>query len=318
MYFGTSDDRTTVPIEYALVTEFTGLYAPGQKVVLEISGVTFQILASLRKIMMRLPLIPTLDLISQAEVLLLLQITRSLRIPDQVLVEGSFKDWTDDARWVKMTAPHLLYLVHTELEELVDFPKYIRLAYEPFQQMLKIVTSPEYNIERRIAAIGYFKSIKIETCFNMNNAKVQAIVAKLRQEQAAFARDPLLLINPYEHIDYLKYTVSEDPVWSCNGIAPRTRPGVSESTIVPLDVALARFNEFTCGLFSDAYSVQNPFPWDNVVFAGGGATKILLTEYDRRDVRASDVDLFPIGAKFEDRKKVLEQVIAWFAGRGSA
>jgi hypothetical protein len=318
VYFGTSDDRMTIPIAFELINRFNGKYAPGEKVILEESGITFNILASLRKILLELPLIPTLDLASHEEVVVMLRLCRKLKITDEFLVEGSFKAWTSDARWIKLRSPQLIYYLHSELEELVDIPKYIRLYHEPFKSQLAMVGCPYYDTGLLLRGVMHFAQLQLETCFDMNNAKVQAVLAKLRLEQAAFVRDPALLVDPHSHFEYFKYTPVGDEVWPCVGIAIGPRPDIGEPTIAPLDLAIERFHGFTCGVFQSNGVPDPTFPWESVMFAGGGATKILVSGYNQKWLRSSDVDLFPIGAKFEDRKAVMERVIAWFAARGIA
>ena len=280
-------------------------------------SISYPILSTLHKVLTDLIVIPTMDLSSHYELTVLIGITRQLGIPDEKLYSGSFKGWTEHRKWTELRLPEYMWCVYSMIEELVDFRKYIRLAHNPFEMVVRAIELPEIakNSETLFDMMIYFSNFKLELCFDMNNDKVQAQIARLRVDLDKIRGR--LLINPHDHMEFFSYTppsICEDR-WSCRAISAVELPKVGQCTIVDNETVMTRFREFTCGLLDKPL---NPlmkdvaFPWENVAFAGGGATKILSSDYEKKNARQSDVDLFVMGESFEIRKKILDLLLDWF------
>jgi hypothetical protein len=281
---------------------------------IDIPGATIPVLFALRKILSDLVLIPTVDLSSHLEVMMVVNTARSIGLKDEKLYSGSFKGWTESREWVNLRLPEYMWVVWTMIEELVDFRKYVRLAHNPFDMVLRTLELPEVKSDpaNLFRAMMYFSEFKLELCFDMNNDKVQSHLTRLRADLERTREH--FLIDPHVHTGYFAATESAEEKWNCSQISAVSPPSPGACTIVDMDTANERFLAFTCGLFK---APLNPraviqFPWDNVVFAGGGATKILSADYNPKNARQSDVDLFIIGTTFEERKKALDEVIEWF------
>jgi hypothetical protein len=280
--------------------------------------VTYQVLSTLRKVISDLIVIPTLDLGSHHDVYTLLQITRLIGIPDEKLYSGSFKGWTEHRKWTDLRLPEYMWLVWNMVEELVDFRKHIRLSREPFEMLLRAIEIPEMRKDSNTLfnMMMYFSNFKLETCFDMNNDKVQAQLTRLRADLDRVR--PKFLIDPHAHTGFFTAVgCTNSEVWSCNNISVVKKPTAGQSTIVDMDTVMTRFHEFTCDLFKKPLNPKlkdsgATFPWENVAFAGGGATKILSADYEKKNARQSDVDLFIFGETFDDRKKTLDLVLDWF------
>jgi hypothetical protein len=79
---------------------------------------------------------------------------------------------------------------------------------------------------------------------------------------------------------------------------------------------MSRFHEFTYGYFQKSPNPRWPagksFPFANVVFAGGSISKILGIDYNPKNARQSDCDMFVMGTTFAERQKHFEEVLEWF------
>lgn len=277
--------------------------------------VTYQHLSSIVKILADVPLIPTLDLTSHLDVLVVLKIASSIGISLEKMYNGAFKEWREHRKWIDLRLPEYMYLVANAFEELVDFRKYFRLASDPFDMVARAVSLKEItsNSELFISMLRFFHGFKFELCFDMNNDKVQAKIDTLKKSREKFGA--VFLVNPHLHTDFFTFRPVPQDVWSAKGISVVDRPKAGQSTIVPVDVAMSRFREFTCGAFDKPFNKtlrDTKFPWENVVFAGGGTSKILSADYNSKNARQSDVDIFTIGDTFDDRNRALQKVMQWF------
>lgn len=278
--------------------------------------VTYQHLSSITKIIADLPLIPTLDLTSHLDVLTVIKIATAIGISQEKMYNGAFRQWRDHRKWIDLRFPEYMYLVATVFEELVDFRRYFRLANDPFDMVARAVTLKEIksNSSLFIGMLKFFHEFKFELCFDMNNDKVQAKIDQLKKEREKCGH--LFLVNPHEHAEFFAHTPNTQDVWSAKAVTVVDRPNAGANTIVDMSTAMTRFNQFTCGAFDKPLNPTLPadtkFPWANVAFAGGGAAKILSADYNAKNARQSDVDIFTIGETFEDRNRVFHQLIQWF------
>lgn len=330
-YTTVGDRHVSIRIDNALIREYPcwntrSVNQLGESSIAIYSIVTNSVLNTLKKVMAGYIVIPSVDLFSHYEVYLLIQVTRYLGIPDATLYEGSFKGWTADRRWTDLHAPEYMYAVHSMIEELVDFPKYMRIAPAPFTMVTRAIDLHLYKADSELllSMMTYFKNFNIELCFDMNNDKVQEQISRLRADKEKALVN--FFIDPHAHMELFQYVGSsgdarsgEDNVWSCNGVSTVKRPTLGQQTIADLPVVMERFHKFTCGLFEKSMNpklANAQFPWEFVAFAGGGATKILSADYEPKNSRQSDVDLFIMGATFEDRKKTFHFVLEWFSTFG--
>lgn len=278
--------------------------------------VTYQHLSSITKIIVDIPLIPTLDLASHLDVLTVIKIADIIGISQEKMYNGAFHHWRDHRKWIDLRLPEYMYLVANTFEELVDFRKYFRLAKDPFDMAARAVTLKEIksNSGLFIEMLKFFSDFKFEICFDMNNDKVQAKIDQLKKERERCGH--LFLLNPHDHVEFFNHCTHNQNVWSAKDITVVKRPAAGVSNIVDIGTAMSRFNEFTCGAFDRPLNPTLPadtkFPYANVVFAGGGAAKILSADYNSKNARQSDVDIFTIGETFEDRNRVFQQLIQWF------
>lgn len=287
------------------------------------NNVSYPVVSSFRKILAGITLVPTVDLSSHQEVLTVLQLAKSVGIPDEELCSKSFKGWADHVKWIDLRLPEYMYNVWLVMEELVHFRKYFRLARDPFEMVVRAIELGKTTMssEDYIGMLKYFSEFKLELCFDMNNDKVQTMITRLRADHEKI-RDHFLL-DPHAHTDFFQYCgraapsqQKEQNYWPCDAISVVERPAYGQSTIVDLETAKARLTEFTHGLLETSPNKNLPagtkFPWENVVVAGGGATKILSADFNKKNARQSDVDLFPFGRTFEERDTVLNQLLNWF------
>jgi hypothetical protein len=321
VFIATGDIST--PIDFALLSQYKRDVKPGAIITVRIDlpyEAAYRVMNTIRKVLSGISLIPTIDLMSHAEVAAIVLVARELCVSDEKLCSGAFAGWTANRRWMLLENPECMYIVWQLVEELVDFRKYFRLAKDPFGGIMPMVNSPLYDSETLINALIHFTTFEFEQCFDMNNDEVQKELVRLRKARTEFLQDARVLVAPHHHARYAKYTppvesAAASTLWSCDGISttPSGAMWWQISNLADYDTALMRFREFTCGVFAQPTHAQpTPFPWESVIFAGGSISKILDAHYDRRNARASDVDMFIVGRTFEERKATFDKVIAYF------
>jgi hypothetical protein len=131
------------------------------------------------------------------------------------------------------------------------------------------------------------------------------------QRLQGFARDVVCVTRVSNAIDLLvdpfavdtSYVGCEQQVISCKGISLYKEPVLGQPQLVPHEVFVKRFHEFTCGVF------EGDFPWNNA-YVAGGALKIAVIEGNL--MKNSDVDIFIVGENSSDRKLTFGRVLTWF------
>jgi len=283
-------------------------------------AVSFRHLAVIAKILTSGKVIPGVDLDSHADVYLVIKLCRLFGISDDQIGE-SFLGWTSHSRWLNLHYPEYMYLIYIMVEELIDFKKFfsyrdVESSIEMIDRMSKLEEA-RANPEIYVNMLIFFKQFKFETCFSENNKKIQEKVDKLNNSRSKLHN--LFLINP--HMDFLSnYFIypGESPydVWSCAGISVNIRPEFGKNTIASRELGLARFHDFTFRYFQNSpnknWPAEKQFPFANVVFAGGSISKILGIDYNPKNARQSDCDMFVLGKTFAERQKHFEEVLEWF------
>lgn len=271
------------------------------------AAATRPIISSAQKVLDGNVLLPNIDLSSHKELYTLIQCLRTIGTADETIYL-SFRGWTENSRWIELQNPEYIYKVWLLMEELVDFRKYFRLARKPWDTVLSAIQlAKELHVdcEEYIGMIKYFSEFNIELCFEMNNDKVQADIARLYEEYTD-ARDHFL-IDVHHYHQFFTYVGTGAERWKCDGFSLVARPHVGENVVVDADTALARLHEFSCGV-----SLGPQFPWENVAIAGGCISKIIGADYDKKNARQSDFDIFPFGRTFEERSAVFNKLIDYF------
>lgn len=277
--------------------------------------VNFRHLTVIAKIVGGVNILPMIDLNSHSDVLTVLKTADYFGIPAETVSAG-FSTWVENRKWIELWHPEYMYLVHSRNENVVDFRKFFRMHKKPFDSVVKAEKLPEVRADPvfYIEMLMFFKNYDLTTCFDENNEKVQQRIATLKSERDAIWR--VFMINPHADFltEYFKHVPTNYPIWDCSNISVVQAVEIGEMTIAPLDVARERFGEFTYKMLEKPLntSVRKPFPAANVAFAGGSIAKILGINYNQKNARQSDVDLFVFGKNYEERSRVFEEVLDWF------
>ena len=92
-------------------------------------AVKYRHVAAVAKLILKRAIIPSIDATSHEDVLLVVQLAKYMGIPESTIADG-FVGWTADAKWIHLHNPEMMWTLHCELEESVDFRKfsdYIRI-----------------------------------------------------------------------------------------------------------------------------------------------------------------------------------------------
>ena len=277
--------------------------------------VQFRHISAVFKLLKGTIVLPKVDLNSHYDVIVVIKLAKYIGMTNERIITG-FGDWTGNSRWIDLWYPEYLYLLYIEAEELVNFKKFFRLHDDVFGGIAKAASLPEFisNAELYIEMLLFFKNYDFNTCFNENNDVIQSRINVLNKERHMNWKN--FMINPHEQrfADYFKHIPTNYPVWDCNGISVVDAPIIGETTIASIDEVKQRITEFTYGMLdkSPNPNVTKPFPFANVVIAGGAAAKILGANYNRKNARQSDVDIFIFGKTYDERSLIFEQIIDWF------
>jgi hypothetical protein len=269
----------------------------------------------LEKFVKKAFMIPMIDFISHSDVLIFIRFVKHLRLDDG-LITLCFAGWTLHEQWIQLKNPEYIYMLHAEHEFLVDFKRFFRAHPAPYDIILGAASLPEMinNPDLYIEMMIFIEKFDIITCFDENNAKIRARINVLKKERGAIWN--AFLIDPHSpHMaGYFRYNSPSYDVWSCEKITAVSKPIPGEMTIVSLDVALGRLREFTYGLLDKSINphVKEPFPFENVAIAGGSVGKILTHNYEIKNARQSDIDLFIFAPTFESKLATFERIVDWF------
>lgn len=271
--------------------------------------------AIIEKILKGSRILAMIDVNSHLDVLIILKLAMHLEIPMEVISTG-FAGWVESRQWIELYHPEYLYLIYLRNEDLVDFRKFFRLHKQPFKSIVNATELPEIRADSNlyIEMLLFFKNYNFNICFDHNNDIVQSRIDSLNEGRNAIGE--IFLINPHSEFmnDYFKYIPTNYSTWDCANISIIPTPKVGDDTIAPYKVAQERFTEFTYGLFDKPLNdnVQKPFPFANVVIAGGAAAKILGANYNRKNARQSDADIFIFAKTFNERSRIFEEILDWF------
>ncbi len=261
------------------------------------------------KILAGSKIIPTVDLTSHIDVYTVILLSRFLKLHSDVISTG-FIGWTDHQKWLTLWDAEYLYLIWNLHEDLVDFPKFFRYGRGIMESVSKAKELDDLKSQPNLwmEMLRFFKSYDYSTCFKENNDKIHANIQTLNKERDRSWE--IFLVDPHE--DFLTEFFNHSPVsadiWACAGISVIKVPSIGETTIATKEVVKQRFSTFTHGKITES------FPYENVVFAGGAIAKMVAADFQMKNARQSDVDMFIIGKTNEERAKAFESVIKWFSG----
>lgn len=281
-----------------------------------IKGVDMRHLSTISKLVRGTKIIPTIDLISHADVLIVLKLSNFLGL-DSALVSSGFANWIAHSYWTNLWSPEHLYLIYCVNPDLVDFGKLFKDCPTAVESIAKFAELPEAKAQPAtlIEGLMFFGKYDFASCFAENNHAVQAQIKSLEDSRKKIWKAFLLDPHSGGFSDYLRFIPTNHTVWNCKGISSVESPEAYDAVIAPADVARKQLSEFTFGLLDKSPNENlagEKFPFENVIIAGGGVTKILSPGYNRRNARQSDVDLFIIGKNNEERARVFKKVLEWF------
>jgi hypothetical protein len=258
---------------------------------------------------------PLIDLMSHLDVYIVLKICKLFGIGQEAIAK-SFAEWTDNRKWLDLRLPEYIYLIFLEMEELANIRKFIRYGRNIFETIARTakLTEIKSNPVMYIDFLMFFKNYKFQVCFDENNPKVQAKLEQLEKERESAWE--LFMINPHTpSMDgYFNHVPCTSDAWKCDGISVLKQLEVGHPTLATKEVAKERFEIFTHGVFNKPLNkkVTTPFPFESVIFAGGATAKFLGVDYDPKNARQSDVDIFIIGKTFDERNTSFKRVLSWF------
>lgn len=258
--------------------------------------------------------LPMIDLRSHQDVYTILVLASAVQAPLERIAEG-FRGWANNRRWHELWAPEYMYLIYDRMEELVDYKRFFQQHKQPLDHLHKAIELPEMlaDAELFIRMLMFYKNYKFETVFPNNNNEVQAKVERLNKQRNDISE--VFLVNPHAGFmqPYFNHTVTNYPVWNCAGISVIAAPEPGKPTMAPFEEAVERFHEFTFDMFRKAPNpASGPFPFENVAFAGGSQAKILGFNYNKKNARQSDADIFIFAKSFDERARIFERVVQWF------
>jgi len=275
------------------------------------------------KILADTAVIPAVDANSHRDVWIAINAALFLGISKDVIVRG-FQGWTSHPAWTKLWHPEYMYLLYTISEELIDLAKYMRVHANPMAGIDAASKLPELqcNPVTYIEALIFFEKFELSSCFESNdrNTRKQHLSLKKARAQSTQA----FLVNPHSPFlrDYFVYSPISGDIWDCKGISIVQASIHGEPVIASAEESLARFAQFTCGVFEKSPNHEvaragKAFPHANVVFAGGSITKLVAKEYNSDHARQSDVDMFVIANSFAEQSRLFREIIAWFTSPGT-
>jgi hypothetical protein len=262
--------------------------------------------AAVHKIVTGAIIVPISDVTSHKGVLNMVKAMQAMHLPTNQILRG-FGDWTAHPKWFDMTDRGYMFQLSRLMPELVNFDLIFRHAHEHIGVIItENIESYPINDDARLAAIQFFSGYKFEELkYPEMNMNVRDNIKQMNRKRIAVS--DIFLIDPTEwNSDRVETT---EPTWSIPEISdiPKILPG-TPSCVSPA-VFKERFDAFTGGIFN-----KNPekFPLENVVFAGGAISKMMLENCTLDNLSISDLDLFPIGKDQLTRAKVLLDILKWF------
>lgn len=267
------------------------------------------------KMMDRLFVNPGLDVTSHKSVFEIVLLARYLGVPDDLVSPAVLRmGQVFGKAFASMSDPEYLWPMYALDENLDCFNVLFSNNPRALGQILSKMRGLQLPEDQMVAMIRFFEKFDFTRCFEGNDAATESnikILIKIRDDNWVH-----FLINPYDGTisNYFKYAVTNYDVWDCSTISAVRRPEPGEMTIAPKDTVLDRIREFTLGMLETAPNkhVETEFPTENVVFSGGSLSKLLCADYDMRNSRQSDVDLFIFGKTTDVRVRVFAELMEWF------
>lgn len=256
---------------------------------------------------------PYIDMYSFKQLYTVVKLATYFGMTIDVLMQ-SFNGFTDHPNWHRLHDHEYVYACYDLFEDLVDFKKFFRLANKPLKSLQTAIRAPVYtdNPLLYLGLITYYKTFDFNTCFNENNDEVQKKVELLTKQRNDLSE--LFLVKPYEYLEpYLRLAPSNEDVWSCEDISVVQKGEYGTPAVVDAATLKQRFSEFTLGVFDKSPNPNaKPFPFANVAFAGGSIAKLVSTNYNEKNAKQSDIDMFIFASSYAERSRVFEEVLDWF------
>lgn len=224
--------------------------------------------------------------------------------------------WVLHKRWVDLERAEYMYKLSLEYPDLVDYDRFFREHGSPFAHLADTVelTKAAGDGKAFLRMLTFYKTYDFTTCFNGGSDEIRERVSFLIAERAKVSH--LFLVDPHDNLfcDYFTRVQSYADVWSCDEIAKMPRPAVGSPVIVDRATVNDRMRAFTCGLLDAPVNPEatTPFPFENVVIAGGSVLRLL--QHTSAANRAADVDLFIIAPDYAQRAEIFDKVVDWFRG----
>lgn len=210
--------------------------------------------------------------------------------------------------WANKAGAEYLYSIGEKAPGLVRWDIYFRHAEDPFEHLARLDSAP---CRDRLARLRFYSEYKFDRVFAGSDADTHKRIEFLNNQRKIHG--DYLCIDPYDgSIERPLITLdTETEKWTrIRGIQAMPSPPIGKPAMIDYETAVERFREFTFDLLSPTHGAE--FPWGSVVIAGGSVTKIITAEYGPAAIRGSDIDFFVTGRDFDDRKRNVDAVVAWF------
>lgn len=231
---------------------------------------------------------------------------------DDVL-QNSFSFWKQSLVWAQMRDPGYLYPLYKVVPELVCFKKYLESPTASFKALLEPTPYYKSHPDMYLEALMWFSTLRFETLYDGLDRNIQRQIAKMTKLRdtawEAFLLDPC---DPTWR--QLVTKTGGGDAWLCDKLACIPKPANGQPVVVDEGVLRQRFNEFSLGMFAESPNpnCQTPFPWANVVIAGGSISKCLDPSYNPKKMHGADIDIFVYGSSSAECAQAVDRVIDWF------
>lgn len=266
------------------------------------------------KLVGKAPLIPLADIKSHKDLYYAIILAQACGVTDDQVSER-LSGWTFQPNWIALKHAEYLYPLYMVNRVLACFQLYFKSHPAPFACLraaagLDCIRKDPAMV---VSMLSFYQNYNFATCFEANNDEVQARIEALKN--ARHEARAVFLLDPFTIADYFYYApTGPTDIWDCKDISVVKPPVAGDYLLAPKVTVLDRIREFTYGVLDKPLNPANttPFPFANVMFAGGAITKLVARDYSAAAARASDADLFIFGANFEERARVFDEVLAWF------
>ncbi len=246
------------------------------------------------------------------------------------------ENWTNIDEWIKLEEKRYLYPLYTIAPDLVSWDKIFAMdGTYVFYDAVKVLALPGIDgfIDRKIAVMKFYDTYDYGASFKDSTTETDAAIQNLVTQKECLKH--YLKCLPVWQKNYEKFFITTEPVlqdphadgatlWKSEPIASQRsnykRPTIGEGSVVTREEFERRFyNDIAHGVLTESPNPElrklgEKFPFDNVVFSGDAIRQALDKNYDKQ--RASDLDMFIIGSKPEERDAAFKKLLEWFTCKG--